>query len=34
MLKVCEKINSTQKMLDNALLRVQKALVASDFHLK
>jgi hypothetical protein len=33
-LKVCEKIKSTQKMLDNALLRVKKALVACDFHLK
>jgi hypothetical protein len=33
-LRVSEKIKSTQKMLDNALLRVKKALVACDFHLK
>jgi hypothetical protein len=33
-LKKCEKIKRTQKMLDNALLRVKKALVACDFHLK
>jgi hypothetical protein len=33
-LKVCEKIKSTQKKLDNALLRVKKALVACDFPLK
>jgi hypothetical protein len=31
-LKVCEK-KSTQKMLDDASLRVKKALVACDFHL-
>jgi hypothetical protein len=33
-LRVSEKIKSTQKMLDNALLRVKKAVVACDFHLK
>jgi hypothetical protein len=33
-LKVCEKIKSTQNMLHDALLRVEKALVACDFHLK
>jgi hypothetical protein len=33
-LKACEKIKSTQKILDNAVLRVKKALEACDFHLK
>jgi hypothetical protein len=33
-LKICEKIKNTQKVLDDALFRVKKALVACDFHLK